>query len=117
MAFGVEEVTIPSGIVDTIQLALPHEQIGLSKRPSLCHGESVKMAPDLNKLVVCVLKSWVNFSLTEVYQLMFIATARPLALTALLPFHRISSIFAEAVQPSSAHPMLVLVRPEVFHRA
>lgn len=53
---GVEEVAVLSGVVNAVQLALPHEQIGLSKGPSLCHGQSVQLAPYLDKLVICLLK-------------------------------------------------------------
>ena len=62
---GVEEVTVLSGVVNTVQLALPHKQIGLSKRPSLCHGQSIKLAPYFDKLVICLLEPGIDLPLAR----------------------------------------------------
>lgn len=62
MSLGVKEVTVPSRVIDPIEFALPHEEIGLPQRPSLSHCESVKLVSDFDELVVHILEPWVDFA-------------------------------------------------------
>lgn len=56
MSFCVMEVPISSGVVNAIQLPLPHEEVGFTQRPGLSHGESLEVISDLNEFVVGVLE-------------------------------------------------------------
>lgn len=60
---GIKEIAISSGIINAIQLPLPHEQICFPKRPRLGHGESVQLVPDFNQLVVRFLKPFVDLAM------------------------------------------------------
>lgn len=62
MAPRTKEVPIAPGVVKPIQFTLPQVEICLSQRPSLGHGEPIKVIPDLDQFVVRVLKRWVDFS-------------------------------------------------------
>lgn len=65
MTLSVEEIAVSSGVVYPIELSLPHKQICLAQRPSLCHGQSLELASNFDELVVLLLEIFINLALSN----------------------------------------------------
>ena len=64
-ALGVKEIAVPSRVIDSVQLSLPHEKICFPQRPGLCHGEFIEVVSNRFQLIVRLLKSFFDFSFSE----------------------------------------------------
>lgn len=62
MTLRIEEVAVSPRVINAIQLPLPHKQIGLTQRPSLCHGQAVELITDFDELVVYILESFIDLA-------------------------------------------------------
>lgn len=60
------EIAISSGVIDAIQLSLPHEQISLAQGPRLSHCQSFEVVSNFQEFIVNFLEFRINLSFPEI---------------------------------------------------
>lgn len=68
VALRIYEVTVHPRLVNPVELALVAKQVRLTKRPCLCHSQTVQLVANLDQFVVLFLEPFVDLSLSATYQ-------------------------------------------------
>lgn len=61
-SISIMEIAISSGVIDAIQLSLPHEQISLAQGPRLSHCQSFEVVSNFQEFIVNFLEFRINLA-------------------------------------------------------
>jgi hypothetical protein len=75
LTFSVDEVSINPCLINSVELSLVYEEIGLAQRPSLCYRQTIQLVADFQQSVVLILEPLINFALS-VFELVSVRTSR-----------------------------------------
>lgn len=60
----IDKIAVHPRLVNPIELPLVSEEICLSQRPGLCHGQPVQLVANLKQAIILALESFIDFSLS-----------------------------------------------------
>ena len=75
LTFSVDEVSINPCLINSVELSLVYEEVGLAQRPSLCYRQTIQLVADFQQSIVLILKPLINLALS-VFELVSVRTSR-----------------------------------------
>lgn len=64
LTLSIDEISINPCLVNSVELSLVYEEIGLAQRPSLCYRQTIQLVADVQQSFVLISEPLINFALS-----------------------------------------------------